>query len=273
MDIREIIRVFPSKKNFTPNDEMAFFDVPGLFVPEHTRVDVCTIFSWDRQRAEYLADAWKERTNKPVNLGGPAFGSESGEFTPGLYIKKGVTFASRGCPNNCPYCFVPSREGKLREIQIKEGHIIQDNNFLACSPEHKTKVYEMLKKQRAIDFRGGLEPCRLSDWDVEQMRGLRISELWLACDTKNALPSLRKAAEKLSKAGFSKNQIRCYVLIGDDMAENEARLLDVYNAGCLPFAQLFQPEERKEYSKEWKDFVRIWSRPAIYNAILKKKEG
>lgn len=169
---------------------------------------------------------------------------------------------------------MPKREGKLREIaNFAAGNIIQDNNFLACSKEHKSKVYEMLKGQKEISFRGGLEPALLSDWDIEQMQGLRISDLWLACDTKNRIDQFKKTCERLHKAGFSQNKIRCYVLIGDDMEENEARLKTVYQAGALPFAQLFQPPQRIEYSKEWKDFARFWSRPAIYKSKQLEKRG
>lgn len=94
------------------------------------------------------------------------------------------------------------------------------------------------------------------------MRGLRIFDLWLACDSKTRIEPFLKACEKLVKAGFSQNKIRCYALIGDDMSENEERLQTIYRAGALPFAQLFQPREWKEYPKEWKSFQRTWARPA-----------
>lgn len=266
----KIIRVFPRKTAFTPTDEMAFYDEPGMFIPEHDEVHIACTFTWDIATAERLQKDWQAFTDKPVKIGGPAFNAPGGEFMPGMYCKTGVTFTSRGCPNNCGFCFVPKREGKLREITINPGNIIQDNNFLACSEQHKRNVYEMLKNQRQISFRGGLEPSRLSDWDIEQMRGLRIADLWLACDTKGAINGLKKACEKLHKAGFNQNKIRCYVLIGDDMTENENRLRAVFEAGALPFAQLYQPVEPIEYSKEWRRFARTWSRPAAYKAHMKE---
>ena len=78
---------------------------------------------------------------------------------------------------------------------------------------------------------GGLEANRLTDWDVEEMRKLRIKELWMACDTKGAVKTSIKVIRKLSQAGFSQNHIRCYCLIGDNMGENEARLMAIYEAG------------------------------------------
>ena len=268
----DVIRVFPRKTSMTPTDDLAFFGDPPLELPDHSRVDICCIFTWDKKSAELLFERWKDRTDKPVRLGGPAYNSPMNDFAPGLYLKQGVTFCSRGCPNHCHYCFVPKREGPLREIEISPGNIIQDNNFLACSKKHKESAYEMLKKQKAIKFQGGLEPGRLSDWDIEQMRGLNIHELWLACDTKADFGDLKKAAERLYLAGFSQAKIRCYVLIGDDFSENVARLRAVFESGCLPFAQLFQGEERKEYSREWRSLAKTWSRPAAMKAEMAGKK-
>ena len=265
-----IARVFPSRNSHTPNDDLAFYDVPGLFMPDFDEVHICTVFTWDLQRAEQLKVAW-EATGKPVKLGGPAYDDAcNGEFVPGRYIKQGVTFTSRGCPNSCSFCFVPKRE-QWREIEnFAEGNIIQDNNFLACSKEHRKKVYEMLKRQRNISFQGGLEASRLTDWDIEQMQGLKIKDLWLAADSQARLPDTIDAIKRLNKAGFNQNKLRSYVLIGDDMAENQDRLMQVFKAGALPFAQLFQPIERKEYSREWKQFARTWSRPAAMKARMRE---
>lgn len=268
--MNKIIRVFPSRTSYTPNDEYCFFDVPGMFIPEHDEVHVVTVFTWDIPRAQRLQQDWQAITDKPVKIGGPAFNDPcTAEFVPGLYVAQGITFTSRGCPNNCAFCLVPKREGKLREIEIHPGNIIQDNNFLACSISHRRKVYDMLKKQRRIDFKGGLEAARITDWDIDEMRGLSIHELWLACDSKGSIATFKKACERLQKAGFNQNKIRCYTLIGDDREENENRVKEVYNAGALPFAQLFQPIEGKTYPKEWRQFQRTWQRPAAMRAHMK----
>ena len=269
--MKRILRVFARKTSMTPTDELAFYDVPGLFIPEHDEVHVVVVFTWEIEQGEWLYQAWKARTDKPVKIGGPAFNDPClGDFVPGLYLAPGVTITSRGCVNACRWCFVPKREGRLREIKnFAVGNIVQDNNFLACSREHKQRVYDMLKTQRKVSFRGGLESEFLTDWDVEQMRGLRIFDLWLACDSRARIKPFLEACEKLRKAGFSQNKIRCYALIGDDIDENEDRLQTIFKAGALPFAQLEQGQQWKEYPRYWKQFQRIWARPALTKAHMK----
>jgi hypothetical protein len=269
----KIARVFPRKTNLTPIDPDAYIGEPGFFTPkDYDEARVSVTFTWDIPKAYGLALAWKNHAKKVI-VGGPALGSPCDDFTPGLYIKQGVTFTSRGCPNACGFCLVPRREGKLRELPIVPGNIIQDNNFLACSDEHKAKVYEMLKGQKAVCFKGGLEPSRITLPEARKMKTLRIRELWLACDSDDAITGLRQSVRILKRAGFKRYQLRCYVLIGFDMKKEEKRLRAVYRMGCLPFSQLYQPADRKQYAKDWEDFNRKWSRPAAYRSAEKKRRG
>lgn len=268
---RKIIRVFPRRTRFLPNDDLVFFDRPGLFIPEHDEVHVVAVFTWDIPKAQELFLDWQAATSKPVRIGGPAFDDPGGEFTPGLYLRQGITITSRGCPNQCKWCFVPGREGKIREIEIKVGNIIQDNNILATSREHQRKVIDMLRGQAKVQFKGGLEVSRLTPWFIEEIRSLRIDELWLACDTAAAIVPVEKAIKTLRTAGFTSEHIRCYVLIGDDMSENLDRLERLYRAGASPFAQLFQASERICYSSEWKKISRLWTRPGFYRPVMKAK--
>jgi hypothetical protein len=250
---------------------MVWIGEPGLFIPDHAEVHISCTFTWDMDYCEYLLGQWQAYTDKPVKLGGVAYHSPVGEHIQGMYLKKDIIFTSRGCPNNCSFCIVPKNEGKLVELPIQNGNIIQDNNFLACSKEHQTKVFEMLRTQKGICFKGGLESRLVNEWFACKAKEVRAKELWLACDSDGALTPLENAVKILQAAGFNQNNLYCYVLIGDDIDKNEQRLRAVYNIGAMPFAQLYQPRERKkiEYSNEWKQFARIWSRPAITKAQFK----
>ena len=269
-----IIRVFPDRNSYTPEDEYAIYGNPPLdiFIPEHKEIHISCTFTWDKKRCEDLAYQWEGRTNKPVKLGGVAYQSESKNFVQGMYIKPNIIFTTRGCNNTCPWCIVPKLEGSLKELPVLQGNIIQDNNFLQASKTHKNKVFDMLRTQKKVCFKGGLETDLLDDHFIEGITSLIISELWLACDTDGTLSKFKKAIEKLKKAGFNRNKINCYALIGDDMDKNEARLREIYNAGAMPRAQLYRDfsDTKTEYSKEWKAFERMWQRPAATRAHMEQ---
>ena len=183
---------------------------------------------------------------------------------PGKYVAPGVIFTTRGCPNKCGFCFVPKREGEFRELPIVAGNVVQDNNILACSERHWDALMMMLKGQHGIKFSGGLEARRLTDKRIADLRGLRIENLFLACDSTGALPAAVDAIRRLTRAGFTRSHIYVYVICGKDEEEETARMEQLYLAGGSPFAQLFQPEERIDYSREWKRFATKWSRPAAF---------
>ena len=270
-----IIRVFPRRTSYTPADDYVFIGYPpGLFIPQHDEIHISCTFTWDRALCEELKYQWEAVTTKPVRIGGPAYGSRADDFVQGLYLKPNIIFTSRGCNNACSWCIVPKLEGSLKMLDdIPIGNIIQDNNFLQCSWGHQQKVFEMLKTQHQICFKGGLEADLIDERFCDSVKSLRISELWLACDTDSEIRALVRACDKLKKAGFSRDKIKCYVLsYGKNRDADEARAQAVYTAGAMPFVQLYRDfsDKKTEYSADWAAWARSWQRPAIIKAHMEK---
>ena len=259
----------------SPDGEHVYFGLPPLLTPIYEEIHISVCFTWDVTKAEALAYQWQPYGK--VRIGGPAVDEEPpGEFEPGKYIKEGVTITSRGCPNNCTWCLVPHREGKIRELQIKPGRIVQDNNLLACSKTHIRKVFEMLRMQKQIEFAGGFEAGRVTGSVVEELRGLSIKHIWLAFDHPNNAKTVQSAVERLSKY-FKRDKIRCYVLIGfvdDTLEKAEERLRWVYDIGALPFAMRYRraaADFKDSFlftDREWNLLTRQWSRPAIMKSMM-----
>ena len=265
-------RVFPRRTSYTPIDDYVFIGEPGLFrPPDHrTRILVSVCFTWDIEIGERIARSWR-RYYDNVQIGGPAFGNPGGEFTPGLFVKQGITITSRGCPRSCPWCYVPEREGRIRELDIKPGWIIQDDNFLATSEHHQDRVFEMLKSQtERIRYSGGLDPRLFRDRHRRFVEDLRLDELWFACDTDSVLPALEKAAALVENV--NRKRRRCYVMVGYDRESVDAaerRIRRVYDFGLDPFAQFYRGKGEQEKTDEWKSFLDIWSRPGNYHSVIR----
>lgn len=270
-----IARIFPRITKATPQDKYTFYDAPGMFLPPIDEVHISVAFTYDLPRAEELEKQWRHVA--PVKMGGPALNEPGGEFTPGMYIKPGYVITSRGCPNKCWFCSVWRREGsEIRELAVKEGNNVLDDNLLACSDSHIQKVFDMLKRQKygKPEFTGGLEAARLKDWQVKQLKELKPKSIFFAYDTPDDYEPLIEAGRKLLDAGFTitSHTLRAYVLIGypkDTFADAERRLTQAIKAGFLPMAMLYR-DKSGNTSQEWKRFQRVWSRPAIVSQKIKE---
>ena len=262
-----IIRVFTQRTHFTPDDDYAFVGRPPLFRPQADEVHVSCTFTWNKTIAEQLADEWSKYYPN-VKLGGPAYDDPGGEFTPGLYLKHGKTITSRGCPNKCPYCFVPKREGKLRTIKIKNGFDINDNNLLACPRQHIEAVLDMLARQkRKAIFRGGLDARLFKEWFANKICEIGFKQAFFAYDRPNDKEPLHNALKMLRERRCSRHKLNCYVLVGyhDDTPEKAVqRLKWVVQQETTPFAMYYR-SAKGEYliPDKWKKLIRYYSRPAL----------
>ena len=272
-----ILRVFPRRTKATPEDEYVAIGEPGLFPPEDiTEIHVSVAFTWDLFEAERLADSW--RRYGTVKIGGPAFNQPGGEFTPGMYLKKGYVITSRGCPNHCWFCQVPKREyNGLHELKIKDGYNVLDDNLLACSEAHIRAVFEMLKRQKErARFTGGLEAKLLKNWHCELLAGLRLDSMYFAYDTPDDYDPLVEASKLLKECGLlNVRKVGVYCLCGwpqDTMNAAELRFWQVLRLGMRPYAMLWR-NQKGDMNQEWRKFQREWLSPYIIHAKLKEKEN
>lgn len=292
--MNNIIRVFPRRTKWTPTDPLVFVGGPTLWcysggmrkayppgspaaatrhLPKETPVMVSVTFNWDIAEGERLVRAWQAYF-EDVRLCGPAFDDPGEEFTPGMFVKKGVVVTSRGCPKSCSFCLVPKREGPIRELKIKDGWNVFDNNLLACSREHIEQVFEMLRRQpEPAHFTGGLDKTLLESWHINLLKSIRLKRAWFALDSESGFPALERAADLLS--GFPHEKKYCYVLVGyrqETPRDAEARLMRVFNLGFMPFSMLYRGPEtvtRMHRDPEWRKLVRKWCNPARYKSFMR----
>ena len=262
-----LARVFPRRTKATPDDALAFVGDPPLLRPAIDEVHVSCAFTWDLLEAERLADSWGRYY--PTRLGGPATGERGAEFLPGRYLKPGYTITSRGCPNRCWFCSVWKREGnEVRELPIRDGWNVLDDNLLRTSDAHFSEVCAMLKRQQEpAEFTGGLEAAALTEYHANLLADLKPKQLFFAYDTPDDLGALREAGKMLSPEWPlpRSHVLRAYVLVGyprDTFADAERRMRETIGAGFMPMAMLYRDESGK-YDREWKQFQRGWANPII----------
>jgi hypothetical protein len=269
-----ILRVFPRRTNATPTDRMVRVGYPP---PPACRIDadevhISVTFTWDKPLAEDMHESWKRQGYAVTALGGPAFGSAAGDFAPGMYVREGMTFTSRGCPMCCEFCLVPRREGSLRLLEIKPGWDILDNNLLACPRVHVEAVLDMLAGEpKPARFTGGVQASRVRPWFAKGVAKLRLDVLYLAYDRPQQRAAVERAAKMLLDAGgwapgTARRKIGCYVLAGYDGDTDKGaigRFEFIKALGITPFPMFFRPPamEKSPETESMKRRLRKWMRP------------
>ena len=165
--------------------------------------------------------------------------------------KWSILFASRGCPNRCPFCAVPRLEGRLNSCKesikhlVYPGHnriILWDNNILA-SPSWGSVVAEAIQLGIAVDYNQGLDAKLVTPEIAETVSKLKMPCVRLAYDFKAKSKYVKNAIELLTSNGIRGREIFVYVLYNfndtpDDFFE---RVRDVLTWGAVVFPMRFEP--------------------------------
>lgn len=277
-----ILRVFPHRTQATPRDKYVRLNYRDLFdgdpLPEIKEVHISVTFTWDIPEGERLCSEYSAIYRVPVKVGGPAFGDPGGEFEPGRYLAPGNVITSRGCPNKCEKCFVPEREGALRELAIGDGWKVHDNNLLACSESHVRAVFDMLSRQKEKPlFVGGLEARRITLEIALALREIRTNRLFVAYDRRSQLKAVIEAGRVLQEVGFTRlHHNHCYILSGFPGDSTEAatrRCREAWEAGFLPYVMLYRDKAGKTPAREWQDWKRKLRKPQTARAAMQAENA
>lgn len=183
-------------------------------------------------------------------------------------------FLTRGCPNACPWCIVPRKEGKVtpyRDIEeiATDGrdHVtLMDNNVLA-SDYGLSQIEKIVKLGLYVDFNQNLD-ARLIDMEVAR---LLVRVKWrpyirLACDTAGSIPAVIRTWRLLREAGY-KGEILVCTLLTSDISECLHRIetLRALDRKVSPFAQPYRDFSGKGEPPQWqKDMARWVNRKEIF---------
>lgn len=152
--------------------------------------------------------------------------------------KTAYGFLTRGCPNKCPWCCVPIKEGKIHPyMDIDEitqcgkrpNVVLMDNNILA-SDFGIHQLEKIADKGYSIDLNQG-NSARLVDESIAKLFGrirFKGSIIRFAADTPRQIAECEKAMALVDKYRVGKGKAPAhyliYTMIGSDMQEAHERL-------------------------------------------------
>ncbi len=98
-------------------------------------------------------------------------------------------FLTRGCPNNCGFCHVCAKEGRVscKVADLSEWWngqkdiVLCDPNLLACR-EHMDLIRQLADSGAYVDINQGLDAKLLTPANIEEIKKIRIKEIHFAWD-------------------------------------------------------------------------------------------
>lgn len=252
------------------------------------KVKISAIFSWDLPMLREIVDD-ALYYGQQVEIGGPAVihneaelkwrtrsvslrHTHEAEHVAGDYP---MTWTSRGCIRNCPWCIVPRIEGRaMNEYDdISYAPLILDNNFLACSDAHIERVLKVWAGKK-VDWNQGLDARLYTSSFRNLVEKYKVRPLtWrFAYDSGGVGRFVQRAMENLQQHKIDKSRIRVYLLFGYDETQEEAisRAKEIIAWGGSPYPMAYKPlnwMSRDYYvAPNWTkqrliDFRRFYSRP------------
>ena len=131
-------------------------------------------------------------------------------------------FLTRGCPNKCPWCVVPRKEGIIRpymdvdEIAI-EGRkhlVLMDNNILAAGDYALEQLAKIVDRGYRIDFNQALDARLVNETNAELLAKCKwIHRIRFGCDTHKQIEDCERAIAMLERFGY-RGEIFLYTMIG-----------------------------------------------------------
>ena len=143
-----------------------------------------------------------------------------------------IGYITRGCPNKCPWCLVPLKEGGIKPYRTwrqlvrydTDKLVLMDNNILAC--EYGIgQLKSLIDSGYRIDLNQGMDArlvtpeiadilCRL-----EWIRYIRFS-----CDTIGRIPHIDKVIRLFGERGVKPYKVMVYVLVRSDLENADYRV-------------------------------------------------
>lgn len=132
-------------------------------------------------------------------------------------------FLTRGCPNKCPWCVVPRKEGRIRpymdceEIAIEGRNklVLMDNNILAAGEYAIAQMEKIIAKGYKIDFNQALDARLMTDDFARLLAQMKWidNRIRFGCDTHAQIAECERAMQMINSHGY-RGQYFLYTMIG-----------------------------------------------------------
>lgn len=136
-----------------------------------------------------------------------------------------IGYITRGCPNHCPWCGVPDKEGDVHPYREWEKLVrpdtkklvLMDNNILSCEWGIR-QLESMIGSGYQIDLNQGMD-ARLVDERIAKILSQIewIKYIRFSCDQKSQIKAIENALQLLQAHGIKPYKVFVYILVTKDI--------------------------------------------------------
>ncbi len=143
-----------------------------------------------------------------------------------------IGYITRGCPNNCRWCVVPSKEGEIKPYRSwrqlirpdSKKLVLMDNNILA-SDFGIAELESLVGSGYAIDLNQGMDARLVDERVAKILAGLKwIKYIRFSCDQQAQIEPIVRTAELLAKYGVKPYRLFIYLLVTADIEDAARRV-------------------------------------------------
>lgn len=141
-------------------------------------------------------------------------------------------FLTRGCPNKCPWCVVPIKEGKIRPYwdieKVANGRkkiVLMDNNILAAGDYAHEQLDKIISLGYKVDFNQALDARLVTEDFAKQLAQIKWidNQIRFGCDTKAQIAECERAMEMINRYGYG-GKYFLYTMLNDNFQESYDRV-------------------------------------------------
>ena len=174
------------------------------------------------------------------------------DLYPDLTKDTAYGFLTRGCPNNCGFCIVSQKEGRvshkvanLSEFWRGQKNIeLLDPNLLAC--RDRNDLLDQLAGSGAwVNFCQGLDARFITEDVIDNLKRVKIKMIHFAFDLmKNEDRIIRGLRLFKERTGIDRRKASVYILTNYNttLEEDIYRVKEVINAGYDPDVRIYRKE-------------------------------
>lgn len=199
-------------------------------------------------------------------------------------------FLTRGCPNRCPWCVVPRKEGRIRPymdcddiaIEGRTKLVLMDNNILAAGDYAVEQLEKIIRRGYRVDFNQALDARLVDDRFARLLAQVRWIDrrIRFGCDTHGQIAECERAISMINSHGYH-GEYFLYTMIGgkSDFKESYERVhywwlrnhkqREQHLPNIYPYAQPYRdPDNPHSTPPQWqKDMAQWCNKKQLFQVI------